>query len=539
MARSGQGAGPNGWERPVVDSSSSPHDYRFGVRSGPRAAAWVLLGVLLAQAAWVLAVPPFRGMDEFDHAFRAAGVASGQWRLSEPAEGGRGLLVEVPAELVAAAQGQCESLPYIESETCDGDRAGKDGTVLATTSAAGYAPVYYWIVGTAGESFDGARSLYAMRAASAAMCALLLALAAWCMTTWVRGPWAFVGLLVGMTPTLLYTTTIVAPNGLEMAAGACLWAALLGLGTSQGAGDRTGAPVAARERWLLGVATLAVVLLAGLRVLGPLWALMILVCVVAVRGARTLLEVAGRHRLQVALAAVLAATTWVAVLVWGRGNVPIAKGALNDDVDASWGQVFRYPNWILGSIGAFPYRDQPAPLAVHVLVLVVLLTLLVVAVRRGAGRGRGALLLAASMSLLVPSLLVAVTLEGRGGIWQGRYSLPFVVGVMMLAGLVLDRVRWRTQPDDARPQLLAVAMLAAAHVASVVHVQSAELARAVSAGDPGWQRPPTAVTGLLMALGWLVLATVVVASRGAGSPDRRLAGGAPATSEAGTEAGSA
>src|SRR4051812_17846045 len=63
---------------------SSPR-YRRSVRAGAvngwRVAALVLLATLLAQAAWILAVPPFRGMDEFDHAFRAAGVASGQWRL--------------------------------------------------------------------------------------------------------------------------------------------------------------------------------------------------------------------------------------------------------------------------------------------------------------------------------------------------------------------------------------------------------------------------------------------------------------------------
>ena len=30
--------------------------------------------------------------------------------------------------------------------------------------------------------------------------------------------------------------------------------------------------------------------------------------------------------------------------------------------------------------------------------------------------------------------------------WQGRYSLPFTAGIIMLAGLVLDRVRWRSNP---------------------------------------------------------------------------------------------
>jgi hypothetical protein len=50
----------------------------------------VLVGVMLLQSAWILAVPPFRGSDEFDHAFRAAGVATGQWHLSEQASNGRG-----------------------------------------------------------------------------------------------------------------------------------------------------------------------------------------------------------------------------------------------------------------------------------------------------------------------------------------------------------------------------------------------------------------------------------------------------------------
>lgn len=470
----------------------------------------MLLGVLLAQAAWILAVPPFRGMDEFDHAFRASGVAAGQWRLEEQAAGGRGLLVEVPAELVGASQAQCEDLPYIEGETCDGDGPGsRPGTVKATTSAANYVPAYYWVVGTAGEPFSGAHALYAMRAASALLCAAVLAIGAWCLSTWVRGRWAFIGLLVGLSPTLVYTTAVVAPNGLEMAAGACLWAALLGLGT----GPDVDAAVRRRERGLLAAATLAVVLLAGLRTLGPLWVLLILLCVVALRGPGTLLAVAGRHRAQVALAAFAAVATSVAVLAWNRGNVAISDGALNGEVDPSWGQALRWPTWILSSIGAFPYRDQPAPLAVHLLVLCVLVTLLVAALRRGAGQGRGALGLALVLTLAVPSVLVAVTLQERGGVWQGRYSLPFVVGVMMLAGLVLDRTRWRSEPPDLRPPLLAVGLLTLAHVVSVVHVQVAEIDREVSAADPGWVHPSAPGTGLLMLLAWVVLGTVAVSLR--------------------------
>jgi hypothetical protein len=508
---------------------SSPR-YRRGVRAGSwsgwRVAALVLLATLLAQAAWILAVPPFRGMDEFDHAFRAAGVASGQWRLHDQAEGGRGLLVDVPDDLVAASQGQCEGLAYIVAETCDGDGPGAEpGTIRATTSAANYEPVYYWVVGTAGEPFSGAHSLYAMRAMAALLCALVLALAVWCLTTWVRGTWAFVGLLVGLTPTLIYSTTLAAPNGLEMAAGVLLWSAMLGLGGRNG----VSAALLRRERWLLAAATLSVVLLAGLRTLGPLWVVLILACVAALHGPRALLAVANRHRVQVALACGLAVVTSVAVMLWNRGSVPISPGAKNGDVDTSWTQVAHWPTWVLGSIGAFPYRDQPAPIEVYVLALLVLLTLLVAAVRHGAGVGRRAVVLAAVLSLAVPSVLVGISLQERGGMWQGRYSLPFTAGVIMLAGLVLDRVRWRSNPRDLRPQAVALVMLAVAQAISVVHVQLAELDRAVSVDDAGWLHPPAAGTALLMTLAWFVFGVVALSLRPLDPADP---GAAPGRAEA-------
>ncbi|WP_372733994.1 DUF2142 domain-containing protein [Nocardioides sp.] len=482
------------------------------MKSRQRIAVAMFGALLCAQAAWILAVPPFRGIDEFDHAFRAAGVADGQWRLTQPAERGRGLLVEVPAEMVEASRAQCESLSYIETQTCAGDGPGqRDGTVLATTSAAGYEPIYYWLVGTAAKPFSGAHALYAMRAASALMCALVIALAMWCLGAWLRGPWAYVGALVGLTPMLIYSTTVVAPNGLEMAAGLCLWTSLLGLGIRGGAAD--GPEDLRRERGLLAAATFAAVVMAGLRDLGPLWVLLIVICVVVLRGPRSSWAVCRRHRLQVALGVLLSVGSALALLAWKRGGVPVPQGLLNADVDSSWTQAVRYPDWIVGTVGAFPFRDQPAPIAVHVLVLAVLMAMLVAVVRHAAQRERLVVYLAVAFSLLVPSLLVWVTLEEKGGIWQGRYSLPFTVGVMVLVGLVLDSARWRVGPRDHRAQLLVIGLLATAHIVSVVSVERLELARDVSTADPNWWHLPPALTALTMAAGWLLVAWGLVAAR--------------------------
>jgi hypothetical protein len=134
---------------------------------------------MLLQAAWIITIPPFRGADEFDHAFRAAAVAGGEWVGGDPADEGRGWLVEVPASLVQAANGQCEQLTYVGPQNCSPAETTEDGKVLVASSAATYHPAFYWLVGTAGLPFEGASSLYAMRVATALLCLVFLSAAAW------------------------------------------------------------------------------------------------------------------------------------------------------------------------------------------------------------------------------------------------------------------------------------------------------------------------------------------------------------------------
>ena len=58
-----------------------------------RQATLLALALLALQASWVLTVPPFRGIDEFDHAYRAAAVAHGQLVPSSRPVGGEELTV--------------------------------------------------------------------------------------------------------------------------------------------------------------------------------------------------------------------------------------------------------------------------------------------------------------------------------------------------------------------------------------------------------------------------------------------------------------
>ena len=78
----------------------------------------MLAAALLVQAAWILALPAFRGIDEFDHVYKAAAVAHGQLLDEAPPETGRGGLIPVPEDVVAAASAMCDSYDYTGRGNC-------------------------------------------------------------------------------------------------------------------------------------------------------------------------------------------------------------------------------------------------------------------------------------------------------------------------------------------------------------------------------------------------------------------------------------
>lgn len=454
-----------------------------------RCAAWVVLGTLSLQAAWVLALPPFRGSDEFDHAFRAAGVASGQWRLESMAESGRGMVVRVPRGLVEAASGQCESLPYTGEDNCRPIEERADGHVAIATAAGAYNPVYYWVVGTAGSWVDDAISLYAMRTASIGLILLLLFLAVGSVVLWAPGPWARLGLLISLTPTLLYTSVVVAPNGVEIVAGLGFWAALMGLSSSTFY-SRGG------QSLLVLTAVLSGVVLTGVRTLGPLFVTLIVIAVLLVNR-REVPAAVRRHRAAFAVVAGAVIGAAVAALWWSRSAQLFGAAPFNTSIGSSWGSAMRVPEWIFGQIAVYPYRDQPGPALAFVLVLLAAGGAIGLAVVRSPRRW--VLLSLVLMSQVVPVLLVLATLQTHGGTWQGRYFLPFSVILCPLAGALLDAAPRR--PVFSGLGRLALWMPVGAMAVCIVDLRHDELLRSVSESDPNWVRGPAVVYVLLVVLG--------------------------------------
>lgn len=468
--------------------------------SARRFALIAFAGFVLVQAVWILAVPPFRGIDEFDHAYRAAGVAHGQWRLTEFAENGRGVVVEVPVELIEAASAQCDALPYPGPDNCFPIRESGDGDATVATAAGLYNPMWYAVVGLPSRFLDGANALYGMRVLSALLCGVGVSLAAWAIGLTRPGPWTKFAFLMSLTPVFAYSTVLPAPNGPEMVAGLTLWASLIALFTVEKAPSRI-------NGGLFLLANSSALLLVTLRTLGPLWLAMIVLSVMVLVGLpRVILGV--RSHLSWWIVSTVVVSLGLAAGAWwslSAGLTDASPDVMQDGGVASWSFGLNPIVWLLQMIAAFPLRGNAASPGVYLSYSLVLVLIVGVGVRRGDRRLRALLAAMLVVVVLMPIGITLLTVETQGLIWQGRYQLPWAVGVLLVAGISLDRSHFLPR-ERGRVLVLAAALLALAQAWSIHGLAVDEGRRRVSIGDPGWVTLPPAVLAtacFMVSCAWL------------------------------------
>jgi hypothetical protein len=463
-----------------------------------RVAVLFFVGTILLQAAWILAVPPYRGSDEFDHAYRAASVAHGYWHPEiVPAEDGRGALIPVPRTLVTDATPVCSNYGYTGPDNCNPVDELGDGLVTVASAAALYNPLFYAAIGWPTVFLDGAASLYAMRVTASLICAGLLAMAAGSVAGWARTRWPLVGLCLSITPVVVYSSVVPAPNGVEILSAVCVWAGLVGLAR---------ASTEARQRNAIVTAAVGAALLVNVRTLGPIWlALIVLTCLLALGTGRSLAPSAVRHRGLGLLAGGSVCAATLLGVGWSAGTRQLTALEPSDVPDVSpWGPAFgEIPRWILQSIGAFPLRDERAPTIVYVGWTLLFIALLGAGCWRSGKRLRLGILACGIVSLVFPLTVTVATVTTAGTFWQGRYTLPYAVGLTILAGAALDDLRL-----DRRllsPLIIAgSAGFAMAQLVSPTSVLVKQLVSSPLAGDPRWWTAPLWVVSALAAAGSVV-----------------------------------
>ena len=102
--------------------------------------------------------------------------------------------------------------------------------------------------------------------------------------------------------------------------------------------------------------------------------------------------------------------------------------------------IGRSPEWYHEMIGTFGWLDTPSPALTVVIWTIVVGGLLALALALGRRRWWLATLVAFGITFFLPiALEFAQAVGWATGHWQGRYALPFAVGVPLLATMSLER----------------------------------------------------------------------------------------------------
>jgi hypothetical protein len=429
------------------------------------AATFALL--LCCLAAWALAMPMFSGTDEGAHIVRAYAVVHGEHTTIDPDTGRP--VYQVPAVIVHGGMGDDPCFAFRPDQPADCMDLHSDGPRHGVeSSATGYPPFFYALVGWPTLLNSGLTSLYLMRLCGAVIVALLLALAIENVARMrTRAP-LVLGVAVAITPAVLYFGATVSPSGITVAAAFAVWTGGIRLVRSEPL-DRIG--------WMAAGVGLPLCVLVLLRRDSVFWAALVVAGIIALTPrARRLVLIRSR-----AVWAWAAATVGCAVLqlvVSGAetgASVTSEVGGTGGDFWKAMGDA----EWLAQQIQGGVLGSLDVHLPFPVLYIFVVSTGFLVIGAIGFASRR------VSLTLLTMSLAVAFIPLAIGTIrfpyLQGRYMLPLTVGLPIVAGLGLIE-GLRGTPLPRRILWLLFPILAYAQI----HSFAQAMRRYVSGANADW-----------------------------------------------------
>ncbi|MFL6108685.1 MAG: DUF2142 domain-containing protein, partial [Marmoricola sp.] len=256
---------------------------------------------------------------------------------------------------------------------------------------------------------------------TALMCATMLAWAAALWTRLGKSRWRTLAFMCALTPVLLFSTTIAAPNGVSYAAAVLLWVGGLTVLSDPASPMTKGAAIAVA----VGGAVMC-----NTHTTGPIWLLLIAITWLLLRPASALEVIRDRRYWAVILVVGAASLLSVAWTISSGANLPNDAGDITSSPEIG-ALTANELAWLLQTIAAFPLRNEYAPPAVYILWLVGFVMLMIHAVRV---RGRTLLVVTWMVVAIiaVQTILTYVGFKTDGYAWQGRYGLPFTAGLALV-----------------------------------------------------------------------------------------------------------
>jgi Predicted membrane protein (DUF2142) len=414
-------------------------------RQMPRRSPLVLvgLGLALLLAAWVVATQPFNAPDEVSHYLRAVGISNGQ--LLGPKVGYPAPQLP-PAQLAWAQQGTrgvMVTAPLAPPDVNCVTGRPDTGNCEEPTEAGNYHPLPYLLPAAAIRvSGTAYTALWLSRAASAVQCFFFLILAA--ALLWDGSAWSLIGLLAAITPMVLFVSSVVNPNGLEVAAALAFAAGVLRLSR---------APARASPWVWAGVSVSGLVTILAWQ-LGPVFVaadLLLLAGLLGRPGVRELVAGGGRSIWIASAILTLAAVVWLAYgLASGVEHSHFTLGLPHG--------LSQLVAVLKDSVGNFGTLTVHLPVAARWIWWLLVLALVGVALSVGDPRERVVLIVTAALVLAFPILFYAWVYRSSGFGMQGRYVLPVIVLIPLVAGELIrrhtDRLPLRAKPRLARGSLI-------------------------------------------------------------------------------------
>jgi hypothetical protein len=329
----------------------------------------------------------------------------------------------------------------------------------------------------------------------------------------------------------------VNPNGLEAVVALTFAAAYFAILTSA-----RGVPV---PRRLLVVLALSGMLFVHVRGLSPLWMAIVVVAGVVFVGWRRFVELVTTRRVLVAVGGIAVSTAFALVWAAKSNSVPSVGEFPGQGTTFAGGftkMLEMTVDYGLGMVGSLGWLDTAAPLyAIYAFLVASFVLVVVPLLAPGRRLPRAAVGLLFAAFLFGPPLVQAATVTESGYVWQGRYTLPLYMGLVVAAAIAAAPL------FDRLPVALGRRIVNLVLVAYPVAVVASELTflKRNSVGlpsswvamltDPAWHPPGASVpvwTALIVLAGAVLLVGIWWVVREADRPATSAVGSSVPRDEA-------
>lgn len=391
-----------------------------------------LLGYFLVGAAWAIATPYDGAPDEADHVVRAYGVVTGQVVLKpEVAALGGGGFVDAPASLMVD---RCWQTHLGQDVSCAGSPGADQSVQHIGTSAARNNPLFYAIVGAPIVAWPDWTGVILARLIGVLLSGLMLATALADAMKWSRHRLMAAGVFAVVTPMTVHLMGSVNPNAIELSAAVLLFSAAVPL---------MFLPEARRDNTLLWHFGVAAAALGFTRMLGPLW-LGIAVLALLPWTRSGLAELwAWRRARWWALGLVVAATAGAAWTLLSSAAAPNPYFAEGWERYSTFKLIrIEFQNWfryVQEMVGITSWLDARIPEISYVIWPIIGGALVLGGYLAANRHFRGRLVALTGAAIFAPMAISVALANTFGLITQGRYLLPLLSGVVLIATFLIGQ----------------------------------------------------------------------------------------------------